>query len=439
MVSHGEDPTRTCALPAEIADNIIDHLYDDHATLRACALVSQAWLASCRYYLFYSTYCHLARPGRGLSDFMQWLSTTKPDCAPSYIVELFIVGDEDQDDPPEAAVQDLLLALPRLTCLRRLSLRGVTLSSRHSLGEVHLSASVRSLDDLVISRSTTKERAFEPMLDLLELFSEIGELTISLVRYRWKNPDEDQAVIRVPRPPRVRQLTLHANEHDEHERWNGYRGTFDLYRTAHELQQLSLALSRMASDSDSPDGFIGDLAQTLRKLNLNVTFAAIRALDEPVSPTAWTLPSLRLCTSLTELRLSFWAMLSDDFPNSIFDTMLAANAEILRWAPQSLTTVVLQFANDGKPFDSALTDALARMSNWGVLDDALVSLGSEVRKPSVVCVVQVGGNDSWGDFPPYVLLRTLGVDMNSQGGYMGLLKKMLPRTHTTGRLDFAVL
>ena len=58
---------------------------------------------------------------------------------------------------------------------------------------------------------------------------------------------------------------------------------------------------------------------------------------------------------------------------------------------------------------------------------------------SVMCIIQIGNGGAWGDFIPYVLLRTLGVDMGSQDGYMGLLKTMLPRTHAIGRLDFTIL
>lgn len=40
------------ALPPEIIDIIIDHLFDDKSALRASALVSHGWLPSARYHLF---------------------------------------------------------------------------------------------------------------------------------------------------------------------------------------------------------------------------------------------------------------------------------------------------------------------------------------------------------------------------------------------------
>ncbi|KAI0747242.1 hypothetical protein C8Q80DRAFT_1076604, partial [Daedaleopsis nitida] len=38
--------------PLEIAENVIDHLSDDHPSLRSCALTCQGWLARCRTHIF---------------------------------------------------------------------------------------------------------------------------------------------------------------------------------------------------------------------------------------------------------------------------------------------------------------------------------------------------------------------------------------------------
>ncbi|KDQ58645.1 hypothetical protein JAAARDRAFT_675253 [Jaapia argillacea MUCL 33604] len=40
-------------LPQELVDNIIDHLYSDTLTLRACALTSRRWLHTARYHIFH--------------------------------------------------------------------------------------------------------------------------------------------------------------------------------------------------------------------------------------------------------------------------------------------------------------------------------------------------------------------------------------------------
>ncbi|TCD66919.1 POC1 centriolar protein [Steccherinum ochraceum] len=42
---------RTPSLPQELVEYIIDILWDQHATLRSCSLVSQAWCPRCRYHL----------------------------------------------------------------------------------------------------------------------------------------------------------------------------------------------------------------------------------------------------------------------------------------------------------------------------------------------------------------------------------------------------
>lgn len=39
-------------LPAEISDEIIDHLHDDSKTLQICSFVCKAWTVTCRFHLF---------------------------------------------------------------------------------------------------------------------------------------------------------------------------------------------------------------------------------------------------------------------------------------------------------------------------------------------------------------------------------------------------
>ncbi|KAF9526870.1 hypothetical protein CPB83DRAFT_857133 [Crepidotus variabilis] len=58
-------------LPQELTDHIIDHLYDDSASLRSCALVCHSWLPPSRYHLFAKVS----------------LKATSAQAEPSYLVE----------------------------------------------------------------------------------------------------------------------------------------------------------------------------------------------------------------------------------------------------------------------------------------------------------------------------------------------------------------
>lgn len=55
-------------LPQELVDHILDYLVDDHATLRACARVAQAWLPSSRRHLFARISLKATSPHNGPAD-----------------------------------------------------------------------------------------------------------------------------------------------------------------------------------------------------------------------------------------------------------------------------------------------------------------------------------------------------------------------------------
>ncbi|KAF8196536.1 hypothetical protein BJ912DRAFT_955551 [Pholiota molesta] len=55
-------------LPQELVDDILDYLVDDHATLRACARVAQAWLPSSRRHLFARISLKATSPHNGPAD-----------------------------------------------------------------------------------------------------------------------------------------------------------------------------------------------------------------------------------------------------------------------------------------------------------------------------------------------------------------------------------
>ncbi|KAF9478356.1 hypothetical protein BDN70DRAFT_895767 [Pholiota conissans] len=55
-------------LPQELVDHILDYLADDHATLRACARVSQPWLPSSRRHLFAKISLKATSPHNGPAD-----------------------------------------------------------------------------------------------------------------------------------------------------------------------------------------------------------------------------------------------------------------------------------------------------------------------------------------------------------------------------------
>ncbi|EAU90929.1 hypothetical protein CC1G_02316 [Coprinopsis cinerea okayama7 len=60
--------TTTFRLPQELVDHVIDHLYNDYETLRACSRVAQAWLPTSRYHLF-AKVCLQAWTGHGVTQF----------------------------------------------------------------------------------------------------------------------------------------------------------------------------------------------------------------------------------------------------------------------------------------------------------------------------------------------------------------------------------
>lgn len=63
------------ALPAELVDIVIDHLFDDKPSLRACALVSSTWLPTSRYHLFRSITVFI-KQGMLFADFLNFLRAT---------------------------------------------------------------------------------------------------------------------------------------------------------------------------------------------------------------------------------------------------------------------------------------------------------------------------------------------------------------------------
>ena len=70
-------------VPPEITDRILDHLAadpDSKPSLRSCSLVAKSWVASCRYYLFYTILFDWG-------DIQRWLRTFPvPEQAPTHLV-----------------------------------------------------------------------------------------------------------------------------------------------------------------------------------------------------------------------------------------------------------------------------------------------------------------------------------------------------------------
>ncbi|KAI0074712.1 hypothetical protein K474DRAFT_1566573, partial [Panus rudis PR-1116 ss-1] len=75
-------------IPPEIVDTIIDHLYDDRDSLRACSLVCKTWLDPARHHLFEALQVpyYKASGDPGFIPFAEFL-VGAPDVRP-YIKEL---------------------------------------------------------------------------------------------------------------------------------------------------------------------------------------------------------------------------------------------------------------------------------------------------------------------------------------------------------------
>jgi hypothetical protein len=111
-------------LPAELIDQVIDHLHDDVLALRACCLTSREWLPGARFHIFHDVL--LSSPDR--ADAFVKLLVTWPHL--SHFIQCLIIQGDAYHIYAKLDYLDTVLPMiaPKLTRLRSLRVDNVTLA-----------------------------------------------------------------------------------------------------------------------------------------------------------------------------------------------------------------------------------------------------------------------------------------------------------------------
>ena len=209
-------------LPTELTDVIIDHLHNDKLSLRNCALVSNAWLNSSRYHLFYAIRVRGELPRRSFTDFVIFIGSTPR--IRDHIRELTfrINGGLASQPPAIRCVGPYIFAsvLKSLPMLRAISLNNISWDRNLITGPDERAVQVwppvpRALDTLTLSRVVTEEfltqRIFR-LNDLVELFFAFSPLrTMRALGMTLELNSQDPALQVLPEKLHLRELQLHSN------------------------------------------------------------------------------------------------------------------------------------------------------------------------------------------------------------------------------------
>ncbi|KAI0785559.1 hypothetical protein C8Q75DRAFT_319259 [Abortiporus biennis] len=193
-------------LPVELLDHIIDYMQDDRASLRAMSLVGHVVHNRSRRHLFH-TIC-IRRDEAGYGDFIQFLQHN-PTLA-SLVKELALEGifPEAHIDTMELrtklssrVIWAILKLLPHLEILDiswiiftsaiGTLLRSGTRPSPISLRKLR----IRNMD---IMEGTPHDLHEVDIVELLQMFSNIGELTLSMVRPQCIFLDYQDMLLKLP-------------------------------------------------------------------------------------------------------------------------------------------------------------------------------------------------------------------------------------------------
>lgn len=197
--------TATITLPAELIDQVIDHLHDDVLALRACCITSRAWVSRARYHIFHDILLSADR-----ADAFAMLLETSPHIS-HFVKSLNIKGEADQIfNKSDYLVAVVPAIAPKLTRLKNLRIDSVTLAHLHPKVLSALIQGFPELEELYLS-SVTFDRfrdfaAFivaHPSLKCLDL-GHIWWCDSMKAASRWENvfqvyPDS---------PSRLRSITL---------------------------------------------------------------------------------------------------------------------------------------------------------------------------------------------------------------------------------------
>lgn len=187
------------SLPPEVVDTILDHLHDDHRTLRQCSLVSSQWLPTSRFHAFSSVTLTTAN----LPDFLELLNSPLLTLGP-YVEDIRVFS----LDSARYNASWLSTALPRL---------GSTLENSRSLA-------LEGLDWFTINAETQSSflKSFDGRLTCIKLiqmkflnFSEVVACIASfpfleslvLKEVGWDLDDEYYTPDKCP-PKHLRNLEL---------------------------------------------------------------------------------------------------------------------------------------------------------------------------------------------------------------------------------------
>ncbi|RDX43122.1 hypothetical protein OH76DRAFT_1241295 [Lentinus brumalis] len=119
-------------LPGELVDQIINFLYDDMNSLKACALVTKSWTPSSHYHLFSTVLCYPDTPGRTVEEVLAWASSEGTRAA-LYVTTLVVQPRSLCHHPYYSfCMVDFGLLIMRMPNVRRVTFREVVIHSHIS-------------------------------------------------------------------------------------------------------------------------------------------------------------------------------------------------------------------------------------------------------------------------------------------------------------------
>ena len=267
------------ALPGEITDYIIDFLHCDINSLKACAIVCRTWLPSSRFHLFSTVVCRPDKPSRTIRDLLHWASTATHValCAMTLLVQPL-----SAERYSAIGIDDLEVALMVFSNVRHLILRDLVFFPQPR-GHDNVLAP-RSLTRLTILECMTQDFSFQPICELLHLFSDIDELSFLNVACSWRHSFASSALF-VSLLTRLWVRELHVQCEDERATYTGYRGICHLFLSSQprwRLRELGLALPGMPQEF-SPDTLLRHCQRSITDLRINV-------VPSVLLPTIWNVP-----------------------------------------------------------------------------------------------------------------------------------------------------
>ncbi len=261
-------------VPFELSDYIIDFLYDDLQTLRACASTCHAWAPASRFHIFRTVSLNSANSTtsfRRLLDSSPDLGLYVHDLAvakPTHVVTTLHPGEAPEEpEPAQNALPSILALCPNLQ----------TLSLTHA--DLKCLPDIGVLAHLTVSSLTLSYCQFADLACVTDLVSSFPALaSLSLSGLTWK----DEARPFTPAPlPTLRSLVLGRDMDSE-----------KLFEWLQAASVTSLS-ARCGSehDADLVGAFIGLAGPSLHELSLDWSLTGDKSAC-PVLP--FLLPSVPL-------------------------------------------------------------------------------------------------------------------------------------------------